>query len=73
MTDSLTQMERSGSIVTFTDPSNAERECIITQYTALRAQGHAVVISDEFTSDAHTKPFVRVFHYRSCLKCVGAR
>lgn len=68
--DLLTQMESAGSIVTFTNPTNDERAAIIAQYSALKGQGHAIVLSDEFTSDAHTKPFIKVFHYKSCLFCI---
>ena len=70
MTDPLTQMERSGSIVTFTDPSNDERAKIMTQYLALKGLGHAIVISDEFHSRDEQKPLIQIFHYKTCTRCL---
>lgn len=67
--DSLTQMERAGAVVTFTDPSPRERDAIAIQFAALKATGHAVV-GDETISHEEA-PIVRVFHYKTCSVCIN--
>ena len=65
--DSLTGMEKCGSIVTFSDPQPVERDKIAIQFAALKLAGHAM-IADE-TISHEEKPIVRVFHYKTCTKC----
>jgi hypothetical protein len=59
-----------GSVVTFSNPTLEERATIIAHYNALRAEGHAFSISDEHAADNHSAPFIRVYHYATCVRCI---
>lgn len=65
--DSLTDMERCGSIVTFLDPQPLERSKIALHFYALKEAGHAMVADETISHEE--KPIVRVFHYKTCTKC----
>lgn len=69
--DRLTRCERPGTMVTFINPSPAERDAIQLQFMALKAQKHAVIADEVQHGDSATE--LRIHHYASCLRCIGAR
>ncbi len=66
----LDRMGVAGSEVTFNNPSSTERAAILMRYYELREAKHAVVLSDEFHPNQEQLPMIRVFHYRTCTRCL---
>ena len=71
MDDRLTQCERAGNVVSFSNPSPQERDAIILHFTALRGAGHAVVVDEVQHGDESIE--LKIHHYKTCLKCIGAK
>lgn len=69
--DTLTRMEHSGSVVTVGNPTPAERDALALHYGALKAQKHAIMADETHNADGSTE--LRFVHYRTCLRCLGAR
>lgn len=69
--DKLTQCSRWGGFAAFTNPTPAERDAIALKFGELKAQQHAVLADEIEHSDGSRE--VRIHHYKTCLKCVGAR
>jgi len=65
--DRLTKCERKGNIVTFNNPTTAERDAIALHFGALRKQGHAVIADEVQHADSATE--LRIHHYLSCKVC----
>jgi hypothetical protein len=64
----LTDMERAGSVIAFTDATYEDRSRIALQLSALRAAGHAIIADETFSHEE--KPILRVFHYKTCVECL---
>lgn len=71
LTDRLTRCERAGNSVTFANPTTQERDAIALHFGALKAQKHAVVADEVQHGDGLVE--LHIYHYATCLKCVGAR
>lgn len=67
----LTQSERSGTVVAFSNPTPRERDAIMLHFTAMRGAKHAVVMDEINHADGSFE--LRLLHYKTCLCCVGAR
>lgn len=73
MSDLLTRLERPGIFVTLPRSASSEERLALALHVAtMKAQGHAVTLSEtiehgEKTGDMH------VTHYLTCAKCKGLK
>lgn len=67
MDSRLTKCETAGNIVTFSNPTPAERDALWLHFGALKAQKHAVVADEVQHGDDSLE--IRVHHYKNCVKC----
>lgn len=65
--DRMARCERAGNVVTFVNPSPAERDAISLHFGALKAQKHAVISDEVHHADESVE--LRVHHYKSCRVC----
>ncbi len=71
MDSRLTRCETAGNVVTFINPSPAERDALSLHYGALKAQGHAVICDEVEHGSSATE--LRVHHYLSCKRCAEVK
>jgi hypothetical protein len=67
----LTRCETAGNVVSFSNPTAAERDKIMLHFSALRGAQHAVIADEVQHADGSFE--LRIHHYLRCLACVGAR
>lgn len=67
MDNRLTQSEQAGTVVTFGNPSPAERDAIMLHFTAMRGAGHAVIADEVTHGDGPAE--LKIHHYRTCERC----